>query len=317
VAYAKEMEWLAQPYSFSAPSADLLDEVRECPKIEGLVLTPHFACEPVPLLFLDNGGEMVDLPLRGDPGKRIQLDGEIMVKTMFAGPTVHQEVVGLLDAVQDLITNFSVDDEETAYFESRDEQRLQTAFAAAYEGLGRYVAKMGLSPGDPINIGGMDIEVPEHSANQGEFESVDEETRDLVVQLEHGLLAMGVMPWDATGEASGGAPPGSDDLDLMVDIMQEDELLSGPPDQVDPIFHALGAAFGRHLVRRFGGHWVRDEENELKLRNVGGVGIIVDPFQVTADRIQGGAAFALDAYCDLCARVSTSLQQAEWRGGRS
>jgi hypothetical protein len=242
----------------------------------------------------------------------VKLASEIMVKTMFSGPEVHKEVLGLLDVIGPSMTELSIDDDETGWHQGRDERRLESAFDQAFQNLGKMVADFALKPGDPVSVGGMEILVPAKGEQLLEFDQVSKETRDLIVQLENSLLEISTgalliskktKPSDLTGE----------DLDTLVDALQEDSDWQKGGEEINPIFHALGASFGRHLVRRFGGYWVRTEEDALRIRNVGGIGIVVDPFQVTADRLQGGAPFGLASFCELCQTISDSLGVTGWR----
>ena len=112
-------------------------------------------------------------------------------------------------------------------------------------------------------------------------------------------------------------PEGSDDLlrfwKPVFFLLREDEPavgddVEGP--EAEQIAHALGATFGQTVATNLGGHWEVDPDEGLVLTEIGGVGLIMNPFQVAASRIAHGPSHAFEyhfaVYRDLARRLTAS-----------
>lgn len=73
---------------------------------DGIKIYPHEWCEPINLIFSDT------------------TLSENFVKTQFAGPEIHKEVVGLFKAMKPMMVQFKVED-EGEYWETSDYKKLK------------------------------------------------------------------------------------------------------------------------------------------------------------------------------------------------
>ena len=127
VVFSREMEWAAQPLRLEKPRGFLAHRVLEHPVLEGVSLLPHFACEPIPLLFLETSGVLLDSYLEDEGNNDVRFNDSPLVKTQFAGPRVHMEICEFLQEMKRrFVPDLDVDD-ETGFFQSHDEEALRAA----------------------------------------------------------------------------------------------------------------------------------------------------------------------------------------------
>jgi hypothetical protein len=195
-------------------------------------LVPHFACEGVPLIFLPDG-TLVDGYVEDGDGSAPTLYPMALVKTHFAGPAVHKEVCDFLrDLRASAFPSLTVDD-ETGYFESRDDVALEAAFADAWNELRRRVDDPTRAPGTAFEIGDFPFETPA-GPPRGEWISLDDESRELV----ESLAAEFVREFGSYGNKLDFSRASIDDLELLVDDqaverMVDSEILRGQSDGDD------------------------------------------------------------------------------------
>lgn len=101
---AADLEWRCEDVSYSFPAADVREGGRTrrvAPfRASGVVLLPHFACEPLPLLFADDEATLLDAYVHeGDDGRKT-FEGGALVNTQFAGAAVHREICEFLTELQ-------------------------------------------------------------------------------------------------------------------------------------------------------------------------------------------------------------------------
>jgi hypothetical protein len=74
----------------------------------------------------------------------LQFDGTVLakdfVKTQFAGPAVHRDVIGLFRALKPLMKTLEIDD-EAEYWETRDSAKLEMHFTVITTALERAKAR--------------------------------------------------------------------------------------------------------------------------------------------------------------------------------
>lgn len=295
--FAHDMQWAVQPLSQQPRAARLGDQVLERPRLEGLALIPHFACEPLPLVFAGEQGTLVDSFL-GDPGSgTARMNPEPMVKTQFAGLEAHEEICRFLDELkQGFVADLEVDD-ETGFHETRDRSALQAHMDRGWERLAARIRASGLEPGRIFQVAGFEFEVPRSGSGEPEeFAEVDDEVRDLIRKLE-GLL---MTRYSGMGLELDRTRRSVEDLDLLMMEADEEGLAKRPEDpETEAFVHQVGAYFGRTVVRELGGTWkVRGEEG-VELCKVGGVGLRLNPFEIATGRLLQGPAYGFGLHLHL------------------
>jgi hypothetical protein len=288
--HARAMEWSARPVELRPGQARVGGEWLETPVIAGREFLPHAASEPLPLVFLESSGTLVDLYQRDLGGGAVELAHEILIKTQFAGPDCHVEVCELLSALQSGPLPGLVVDDESGWFHHRDRGRLEDAFAAAWAAIVAEALK-GAGPA-PVEIGGYTVQTGRATMALREFDRLKPQETELVLNLERLLrlrFGSGIyrFPLDSEGVL---------DLDLLATDFDAKVPGSGAGSQDDEAALAagLGAAFGRMLIALHGGTWESDEEDGLSLADLGGVGVRVNPFRLAADRLAQGPAFGFE-----------------------
>lgn len=285
--HASAMEWRVEAVSLERPQAFLGTRVFECARIEGVSLLPHFACEPLPLVFLDGPGLLVDSFVRDEGRNEVSLTDGPLLKTQFAGPAVHEEVCDFLaELKRRFVPDLEVDD-ESGFYAGRDREALEAAYAAAWKEIAAQV-RDSLREGSAVfEVGGFHFDRAGVDSSGGEWSLLEAEHRALVEQAEAWLASR----FGGLGYKLDRTRASVEDLDLVMSDADDEgwaEQLDDP--DVEAFVHASGAAFGRTLAALLGGAWRFDEEDGLVLADVGGLGLRVNPFQVAADRLVGGPA---------------------------
>ena len=300
--FAKETQWVvADTVCIERARGFLGDQVLEAPKVLGLTFTPHFACEPVPLLFLQSTGQLVDAFVFDEGNGDVRLQREVFVKTQFAGPTVHAEVCQFLATLKKrFVPDLEVDD-ESGFFTTGDAAALELATDAAWARILERSRTL-REPGAPLAIGGIPIR-----EQARECPPLSNEHRELLEELETWLATR----YGGFGLDFDRSSSSIEHLDLlMIEADQEGwcDNVEGP--ETEQIAHALGATFGQTVATNLGGHWEVDPDEGLVLTEIGGVGLIMNPFQVAASRIAHGPSHAFEyhfaAYRDLARRLTAS-----------
>ena len=308
--FAAEMEWtVAHTVCVERPRGVLGDQVLEVPKVMGLSLLPHFACEPVPLLFLQSTGHLVDSFILDEGNGDIRLEHEVLVKTQFAGASVHAEVCQFLVALKErFVPNLEVDD-ETGFFATGDAAALAGSMDAAWErilhGIGAF-----REPGTELDIGGIPVRVAAEDRPGGAYALVSNEHRQLLDGLETWLTTR----YGGFGLDFDRTAASVEHLDLlMLEADQEGWCNDIEDAEAERIAHALGATFGHTVAALLGGQWELDSEEGLVLAEVGGVGLIMNPFEVAASRIAHGPSHAFEhhfaVYENLAQRLATRAKE--------
>lgn len=293
-AFATDNEWTATPVSISRPKATLAGRPLSDVRVEGVSLLPHFACEPLPLLFLDGPGTLVDLFMKDEGDDRIGLTAEPIVKTHFAGAAVHDEVCRFLRELRErFLPNLRVDD-ESGYFADPDRERLARALDTEWTTiLGEIAADLGAMP---FELGGFQIVPAEAGPPAEEFAALTPEQRDAVLRSETWLLTR----YGGFGTTLDRSRASVADLDLLMSDADDEHYADrGEDEDVVDFAGATGAHFGRILVQLLGGFWTVDEEEGLQLRDVGGIGLRVNPFDVAAARVGGGPPHDFERYLEV------------------
>lgn len=302
--FATDMEWDATPVSVERHRGFLGNQVLEVPRVEGLSLLPHFACEPVPLLFLDSSGHVVDSVLVDEGDGDIRVEPQVLVKTQFAGAGVHIEVCQFLAALKKAyVPDLEVDD-ETGFFSTGDERRLTEALDAGWERILHEISEL-REPGAALAIGGIPLRVPAEDRPAGAYAQVTDEHRELLDGLESWLSTR----YGGFGLDFDRTLSSIEHLDLLMLESDKEGWCDDLEDaEAERLAHALGATFGRTVATVLGGQWELDESEGLMLSEVGSVGLQMNPFQVAADRIARGPSYAFAhhfaVYEDLVKRLS-------------
>lgn len=307
-AFAADMEWAFEKVSIERARGFLGHRVLEAPRISGLSLLPHFACEPVPLQFLESTGDLVDSVLVDEGEGDIRLQDEALTKTQFAGPAIHAEVCQFLAELRErFVPNLTVDD-ETRFFETGDTARLQHAFDEAWASIVDGVAPLREEPGGMYEVGGVLLRVPSEDRAPDGDGSLQQDHKELLSALETWLMTR----YGGFGLDFDRSPRTIENLDLLMVEADKEQWFQAEDEEeeAEQLVHAMGAAFGRTIESTLGGRWELDEEEGLTLTEIGGVGIIVNPFEVAAQRFTFGPAFAFqhhyDLFRDLTVRLSAT-----------
>jgi hypothetical protein len=288
---AAELEWNVRAVELKFKKARIRSGPKtrwlEMPHASGISLLPHFACEEVPLVFLDGGGELVE-ELVEDHGTEAPtfLAGAI-VKTQFAGPAVHREICEFLrEGRSRFAPGLSIDD-ETGFAAGGDERALERAFILAWEDIHAKIEEDRPRAGSRFQVGGFPFELPTEEPG-GEFAKLDEKQREILLAAERAFVTR----FGGFGTTLDRSRASVVDLELAISDVDDADFDKDPASPaVEALALEAGAYFGRTVVAALGGVW-RAGEGELTLADVGRSGLIVDPFQVARDRIAGGPPFA-------------------------
>ncbi|HYC78757.1 MAG TPA: hypothetical protein VEI02_14125 [Planctomycetota bacterium] len=286
---AAELEWEATEIEHRFEAAEVRSRLGSRTvrpfRARGLSLRPHFACDPLGLVFAGDPPETVDLYIHeGDDGRKT-VDAGSLLNTQFAGVEVHQEICEFLDELAKMGVELTVDD-ETGFFETRDGVALRLAFDRAWDAVRRRLEEDAPAAGEPYSVGEFAFEAGPR-ATAGEFERVDQETADRLLGLEAETAAA----FTGLGYVLDRSRDSVADLELAADDLAQEATTEETEREREA--NALGAAFGRTLVAQLGGHWRIDEDEGLRLHDVGGVGLIVDPILVAWRRLTVGPVHAL------------------------
>ena len=308
--FAADMEWAVEEIDVERPRGSLGHRVLEVPRIGGLSLLPHFACEPVPLLFLETTGHLIDSILLDEGEGDITLQDEALVKTHFAGPVIHAEICQFLAQLrQQFIPDLYVDD-ETGFFETGDTDRLNRAFNESWGGILEAVAELRDEPGSIFEIGGIAVRVPAEDRPAGTDAQLPSDHKNLLDELETWLMTR----YGGFGLDFNRSAESVEHLDLLMLEADREGWCDDPEDEeTERLAYAMGATFGRTVAATIGGQWEVDENEGLMLTEVGGVGMMLNPFEVAAHRIAHGPAFSFEyqykTYRDLAARLRVRDQE--------
>lgn len=289
-ATARELDWTSRPVKLAFKKARLRSGARkswlEMPTAQGLSLLPHFACEELPFVFVEGEGALVEEVVEDPVTDAPTLLGGIIVKTQFAGPAVHREICEVLAAVrQSFAPDLAVDD-ETGFFETRDQAAVERAFAASWEALAAAV-QPDFRPGARFEIGGFTIEVPSAPAKD-ELGALSADERNLVLAAERAC----VQRFGGFGTTLDRSRASVTDLELAISDIDEPGSAKEPDDpNAEALAVQAGAYFGRTLAAVLGGAW-KSEKGRLVVHDVGRSGLLVDPIQVARDRIQHGPPYS-------------------------
>jgi hypothetical protein len=301
---AADLEWNRRPVRLaferarlgSGPAAAPLS----VPRATGTSLLPHFACEEIPLVFLDQDGTLVDEVVEQDAAGVATFLAGALVKTQFAGPAVHREICGVLRDLRRL-AGIAVDD-ESGFAETGDEAGLERAFSDAWAGIRSQLAADRAPAGSRIGIGGFLVEVRESPLGD-EFASVSAEQRRWILAGERACMGR----FSGFGTTLDRSRESVLDLELAISDVDDRGWRRDPVNpEVEDLAIAAGACFGRTLAAVLGGAWIA-EDDQLALADVGGCGLIVDPFQVARDRILRGPPHGFTHHLDVYATFAREL----------
>jgi hypothetical protein len=289
------MEWGVEAASLSKPRAYLGPRVLECPRLEGLSLLPHFACEPVPLIFLEGPGLLVDSYIEDAGQNDIRLTPEPIVKTHFAGVQAHTEVCDFLaELKRRFVPDLTVDD-ESGFFEERNVSALEKALAEAWETIAGEVHKARAQGQETFEVGGFLFLKPANEGG-GEFDRLSAEHKDLLLEAERWFSTR----YGGFGYTLDRSRESVTDLDFLMSDADDDEWGKRPEDpEVETFTQAAGLYFGRTVAKVLGGVWRHDEEEGLVLGDVGRIGLLIDPLQIAAERLVGGPCHAFSHHLTL------------------
>ncbi|MAG57154.1 MAG: hypothetical protein CMJ83_12745 [Planctomycetes bacterium] len=305
-AFATEMEWGHRPLELSARRGFLGSQVLETPHLRGLSLIPHFACEPIPMLFSETTGHLLDAQVWDEGQNDVQLLDQVMVKTHFGGPEVHSEVCDFLANLKEhVLPDLDVDD-ETGFFKTADLAARDQSFDAAWDAVLADVPRRP-EPGEVFAIGGFEFHGPRF------LDPIGPEQEKMLQDLEAWLTVR----YGGFGLTFERTHDGIENLDLLMHEADTegwfDDLGSA---EAEGLAHGLGATFGAILAELLGGEWTPggddDDDEGLVLHNVGRIGLSVDPFQIAAERIAHGPSHAfvhhVTAFEELARRLTARAE---------
>lgn len=299
VRFATDMQWHVENVEISPEGLVRLGErPPTAGKLSGLSLLPHFACERIPLVFLDPGGALVDIAVQQRADGEIRLSAEPIVKTQFAGFPVHQEVCTFLgDLAEHFISDLRVED-ESGYFDSGDEGQARRAFDEAWIALGSWVKEQGFAPGDEYEIGGEAFRCEDPGVDRPEESDalLPPELRHHFADLHRYLATR----YGGFGLDLDGSESSLENLDLLMTESDDEGWGRDIEDPDTEVFaHALGVYFGTWVARHLGGRWELAGEAGPRLFDVAGTGLVIDPFQIAAERLTRGPAWSFAYHVEL------------------
>jgi hypothetical protein len=290
---ARDMEWEAIPVAHSFTEATLREgsssKVVKNFRAEGLALRPHFACDPLPLLFAAHEPILVDSYVHEGVGGARTVESGAILNTLFGGPGVHREVCEFLadlNAAADC--SLKVDD-ETTWFDRKDDAALDRAFAAAWRKLAESVREDGSKPGRRFSVGEFPFVVGD-GRRRAEFEVVGPVWERRILDAEGSLSETAV----GSGYSLNRTVQSVEDLELLAsDFADPDRGYVSNDAEREAASNHLGAAFGRTLIATLGGHWAFAEDDGLCVADVGGSGLIVDPVVAAFARLTKGPVHSM------------------------
>jgi hypothetical protein len=303
---AVEWEWHAAEVRRDFPSAAVRDGARVRPaapfRARGLALRPHFACDPLSLVFADDDLALVDLFVHEGDGVRT-IETGCLLNTQFAGPVVHREICGFLaDLAAETGCTLEVDD-ESGWFATREDEALAATFAAAWRGVRARIRTDALAPGTPFEVGELPFFAPD-GVRRAEFAAVPADLARRIEELELALAAQ----WADFGLRFDRSAASVVDLELAASDFADPETgLASTEAAREEAANVLGAAFGRAIIAQLGGHWFFADEEGLQIRDVGGVGLAVDPIVAAWDRLESGPVHSLTNHFATYAAVARGL----------
>lgn len=302
---AAELEWGRRPIEITFKKGRLRAGAKktrlEVPIARGVSLLPHFACEALPLVFIEDDGTLVDEILEDVATDSPTFLPGAIVKTQFAGPAVHREISDVLREIRERFApGLSIDD-ETGFLPTGDDAALLGAFAEGWNEIRTKVRADRPKPGSRFQIGEFPFEIPSSKA-VGEFDAAGD-GRDAVLACER-VFVTRFGGFGTTLDRSRASV-----LDLELTISDVDEP-GYPKDPGSPEIEALvlqsGAYFGRTIVSVLGGAW-KPDDGHLVVSDVGRSGLLVDPFQVARDRILHGPPFSFVHHLEVYETITKNL----------
>jgi hypothetical protein len=238
-------------------------------------------------VFLEPDGTLVDEVVEDHASDTPTLLRGAIVKTQFAGPGAHREICEVLREIRKRFAPDLTIDDETGFATTGDESALLRAFAAGWDDIRTKIEADRPPPGARFQVGEFPFEVPETS-RRGELAALPEKTRNLLLSYD----AMFAAQFGGFGTTLDHSRESILDLELAFSDLDDPGVAKDPgTPEIDDLVLLAGAYFGRTLVSVLGGAWdVHDEQ--LVITDVGGCGLIVDPFEVARDRVEGGPPFS-------------------------
>lgn len=284
---ATDMEWGITPIDLDPRGhARLGTRNIENPRLHGLALVPHFACEPVHVVFLEGDGDLVDAYVQREGEGRLSLSAEPLAKTQFAGAAAHEEICDLLRMLaDDFVPGLRVDD-ETGFYDDRDRERLEVSMEAAWKAIAGWVRESDFEPGEAFEVAGLRLRgEPPLAGVPDPYARIATDRRGLLEQFSTYFLTLyGGFGLDLDGSAAT-----LDNLDLVLrDLDAEGWSEARENAETENLVYGLGSYFGKLVVRELGGAWEEDPDEGLRLFDVGGIGLLINPFQVATDRLVHG-----------------------------
>ena len=305
-ATARDMDWTSRPVEMAFKKARLRAGARksflEMPSARGLSFLPHFACEELPIVFVENDGTLVEELVQDSGSDAPTLLGGAIVKTQFAGAPVHREICELLGGVKQRFAPDLAIDDESGYFATHDEAALQRAFAEGWDEIRAKVRADRHRAGSRFQIGEFPFEVPLAPAGE-ELADLGADDRGLLLAADQACIGS----FGGFGTTLDHSPASILDLELAISDVDEPGYRKDPArPEIATLALQSGAYFGRTVVAVLGGAW-RSEDDRLVVADVGRSGLIVDPFQVARDRILNGPPFSFIHHLEVYERLATNL----------
>ena len=296
---AAARDWMIQEVSWSGPLARMGQQVLERPEVLGLIVVPHVGCEPIPLAFHLATGTLVDADIRITTDGAAELSPEPIFSTQFAGPECHLEVLEFLVDCAQHLDRLDIDD-ETGWIEHRQRAPVEACFAESRAAITKAL-RPHLADGEyELDVGPFVIrKTPSDPLTGSEFGAVEEDQAGLLISLGEAIdtftmLQLAELPLDDAVFVMDECLSEFDPEDWR-DI-EEPDAAGEQDDEVEPAFiliHGLGAAYGRALIREFGGHWETPEE-EPPIAVLGDVGLYLSPFFMAMRALESGPACSLE-----------------------
>src|SRR5262245_40372583 len=113
---AADLEWTRRPVSLGFKKARVRAGAKtsflELPSASGVSLLPHFACEELPIVFLEADGTLVEELVEDHASETPTFLAGVLVKTQFAGPAAHREICEVLREMKARFApSLAIDDE--------------------------------------------------------------------------------------------------------------------------------------------------------------------------------------------------------------
>ena len=295
-AIARDQGWGIRPLELAPEAARVGPETLHRPRIKGVALLPHAASDPLPFLIEPTTRTLLDSYAHHSGDEAVTLSQGPLVNVHFGGTEIHEEICRMLHRLREECFSDLVVDDETGYFATESDADLARGYEKAWRILRRGVEELLAEGARHFEVAGFGFHLDERQA-AAEFDLLEAEERRFIEELDAALQTDPGLLCTAFDEEILGAPA----LDRMASRTDEQE--ERRPDPEDPemvlLAHELGAAFGRLLVANLAGHWMKDDEGNLFLGNVGGTGLRVDPFQIAARRILIGPEHAFERHLRL------------------